>query len=117
MYKSEFGFSHHLDVVCVNSHRVAISRLIMSSHSLRIEKGRWERLPIPRQDRTCSVCHKLGDEYHFLLEGLSFQELRKRLIPKYYWNWSSTYKCADLFRSNKKGVKKCGKICIQMSLL
>ena len=79
VYKSEFGFSHHLDVVCVKSHRVALSRLIMSSHSLRIETGRWERPPIPRQDRMCSVCHKLGDEYHFLLECLSFQELRKGL--------------------------------------
>ena len=106
VYKSEFGFSHHLDVVCVKSHRVALSRLIMSSHSLRIETGRWERPPIPRQDRMCNVCHKLGDEYHFLLECLSFQELRKRLIPKYYWNRPSMYKCVDLLRSNNKKVLK-----------
>ena len=106
VYKSEFGFSHHLDVVCVKSHRVTLSRLIMSSHSLRIEKGRWERPPIPRQDRMCNVCHKLGDEYHFLLECLSFQELRERLIPKYYWNRPSMYKYVDLLRSNNKKVLK-----------
>ena len=106
LQSSEFGFSHHLDVVCIKSHRVALSRLIMSSHSLRIETGRWERPPIPRQDRMCNVCHKLGDAYHFLLECLSFQELRKRLIPKYYWNRPSMYKCVDLLRSNNKKVLK-----------
>ena len=106
VYKSEFGFSHHLDVVCVKSHRVALSRLIMSSHSLRIETGKWARPPIPRQDRMCKVCHQLGDEYHFLLECLSFQELRKRLIPKYYWNRPSMYKCVDLLRSSNKTVLK-----------
>ena len=106
VYKSEFGFSHHLHVVCVKSHRVALSRLIVSNHSLRIETGRWERPPIPRQDRMCNVCHKLGDKYHFLLECLSFQELRKRLIPKYYWNRPSMYKCVDLLRSNNKKVLK-----------
>ena len=93
-------------MLCVKSHRVALSRLIMSSHYLRIETGRWERPPIPRQDRMCNVCHKLGDEYHFLLECLSFQELRKRSIPKYYWNRPSMYKCVDLLRSNNKKVLK-----------
>ena len=102
MYKSEFFFSHHLDVVYVKLYRVALSRLIMSSHSLRIETGRWERPPIPGQDRMSNVCHKLGDEYHFLLECLSFQELRKRLISNYYWSRPSMYKCVDLLRSHNK---------------
>ena len=46
---------------------------------------------IPRQHRMSSVCHKLGNKYHFLLTWLSLQELRKRLIPKYYWNYPSLY--------------------------
>ena len=70
--RSELAFSPHIDVVCVTSHRVALSRLVMSRHSLRIEMGRWESPPIHRQDRMYSVCHKLGDEYNFLLECVSF---------------------------------------------
>ena len=75
VHRPEFAFCHDLDVVCVKSHRITLSRLIMSSNSSPIAADRWEGPPIRRQDHMCSIRHKLGDEYHFLLECLSFCHL------------------------------------------
>jgi len=48
--------------------RKALSRLRGSAHRLAIEMGRWH-IPnvIPRNERTCPVCYKLEDIFHFLL--------------------------------------------------
>ena len=47
--------------------RVSFSRLRLMSHSLKIETGRWSRLP--REDRIC-ICNRdvVQDECHALLE-------------------------------------------------
>ena len=31
-------------------------------------------------------CNKLEDEYHFVLECMLYNDLRKQLSPVYYWN-------------------------------
>ena len=39
------------------------------SHRLHIESGRWNRAqPTPRENRLCSICNVLEDEFHFLFE-------------------------------------------------
>ena len=48
------GFCDFLDKVNVKSHRIALTRLIASSHNLRVETGRWEspiKLALP--ERLC----------------------------------------------------------------
>ena len=39
-----------------------ITKFRAGSHNLRIETGRWSRTP--RDDRLCTNCNELGDEYH-----------------------------------------------------
>ena len=106
IYKDNFSFSAYLDIVDVKAHRIALTRLIVSSHSLRIESGRWERPVIPRNNRLCTQCHKLDDEYHLLLECTLLQDLRNRLIPKYYWYRPSMIKCLELLKCNRRKVTR-----------
>ena len=57
----------------------------MSSHRLAIESGRWTRPNrTPINERICTHCRILGDEYHFVLECNIFIDLRKKYIPKYF---------------------------------
>ena len=44
----------------------AMIRFRLGAHNLRIETGRWSGLK--REDRLCSYCHKMDDEYHALFE-------------------------------------------------
>ena len=104
------GFSEFLDTVNVKCHRIALTRLICSSHSLRVETGRWENPKLPLQDRICENCNKLGDEYHFLFECELFTDARNRLIPRYYRVRPSMHKCVELLSStNKKALRNLAK--------
>ena len=58
----------------------------MPSHRLEIEAGRWIKPnSIPLENRKCSVCLRLEDEYHFVLECQIYVELRKTYISLYFW--------------------------------
>ena len=104
------GFHKQLDMIISKPHRIAFSRLIVSSHRLGVETGRWERPIVPYELRVCQVCQKLDDEFHLLLECVKYNELRTRLIPKYYRVRTSMYKCVQLVNSyNRKTVQNLGK--------
>ena len=98
--------SRYLTAAVPRNHRIAMSRLIISSHSLRVETGRWTRPVTPREERTCPMCNKLEDEYHMIFECDMYNELRKTLIPKYYYKRPSMHKTIDLFNSQNDKVLK-----------
>ncbi|KZW00744.1 hypothetical protein EXIGLDRAFT_136105 [Exidia glandulosa HHB12029] len=50
----------------IPSHRVAITRLLLSDHPLAVERLRWEK--VPHDQRLCRFCHDaVEDETHALL--------------------------------------------------
>ena len=113
-YRSlDINFSLHstLKLIECNQHRNAITRLIVSSHALHIESGRWKRPKLPSHMRFCFACtEKLEDECHLLLECTLYCDIRSRLIPKYYWNRPSMFKAINLLNSdNKKTIQNTAK--------
>jgi len=98
---SVFQFQPYLNICNVNKFRVNLSKLRMSSHRLNIETGRWARpTPIPLDQRKCTVCNKLEDEFHFILECTIYTELRSKYIPLYYRQRPNMYKFIELITSN-----------------
>ena len=75
---NEHQFYNQLDMLDKGSHRIALDRLMASSHRLGVETGRWARPIVPYEQRLCENCQKLDDEYHFLLECTKLSELRKK---------------------------------------
>ena len=101
--KENWEFSEHLETVQVTEHRRALCRLIVSSHQLRIETGRWERPSVSREMRHCELCNNgIEDEFHFLLECPVYSSIRKQLIKRYHWNRPSMYKLVQLFNSKRR---------------
>ena len=98
------NISYYISNVICKSHRVAMSRLLTSSHSLHVETRRWTRPVTPIENRTCLNCPiKIEDEYHFLLECDLYNDTRKTLIPEYYWKRPSMLKVVQLINSEQKG--------------
>ena len=97
-------FSDLLVTVTVKKHRIALTRLICSSHRLRVETGRWDRPVTPPQLRLCSIYNVVDDEFNFLLECMKYTANRKKLIRSYYWRRPSMYTCVELFHTNNKKV-------------
>jgi len=76
----------YLTSISNENHRIALSKLRVSSHRLIVESGRWHKpISIPYNERKCTNCQKIDDEYHFILECSLLTDLRKRYINKKYW--------------------------------
>lgn len=102
---SIFCYQPYLDVVNITKYRIALTKLRLSSHRLHIESGRWHRpQPTPREERKCAVCDKLEDEYHFLLECSSYDELRHILIKPYYFRRKNMQKAVELLQTTNKNT-------------
>ena len=103
-----FEYKKYLDVLTVTKIRLALTRLRLSSHRLCVETGRWQKpCKIPYEDRKCTFCNLLEDEFHFILECKVYNDLRRSIIPRYYRQHPSMYKFVDLMTSdNKKLMEK-----------
>ena len=61
-------------------HKIALSRLRLSNHSLLIETGRHLRPKLERQERKCFVCRDdIEDECHFVTKCPLYSSERKVL--------------------------------------
>ena len=101
------SYSLYLNIVVPKQHRMALCRLIVSSHSLKCESGRWARPVVPAERRYCFKCpNKIEDEYHFLVECSMYTDIRRELIPRYYWTCPSMFKVQQLFSITSPRVLK-----------
>lgn len=102
--KENFGLSFYLDNVTVKQHRVSLARLLVSSHFLHIETGRWRRPePTPPGERFCPHCpRKIEDEYHVIMECTLYSQERNRLIPTKFVRRPSMQNLVNLINCNKK---------------
>ena len=100
--KETLEFSSYLDVVQIE----ALSRLIVSSHGLRIESGRWDTTVTPRERRFCVSCKNVvEDEFHFVLQCPLYSDIREKYIKTYYRTKVSMFKLVGLFNlSNKRTI-------------
>jgi hypothetical protein len=80
LFKSNFECEKYLSVINNIEIRKHFTRLWLSAHSLRIEKGRHQG--IPRHNSTCPRCssNEVEDELHFLLTCSALHNERKSLI-------------------------------------
>ena len=65
--------------------RVSLTKLRISAHTLRIERGRYERCNgrvLPAEERICKYCHahNVEDEYHFVMICDLYSIKRSRLL-------------------------------------
>ena len=110
--KTEFGYANYLDSVTSKSLRHELTKLCVSSHTLRIQTGRYGRHRIERNERLCIFCEnrQIDDEYHFICECPIFNNLRGLYIKPYYRIRPNVYKlCQLLSTQNNTDIIKLGK--------
>ena len=90
-FKSSFTREPYLDLTKNRNQRCHLSRIRVSSHSLRVERGRYTCPPTPLDQRTCqyctgvegaarSECAPIDDEYHFIMNCEMFAQKRSELF-------------------------------------
>ena len=78
-------------------YRNYISRFRLSSHTLKIEQGRYTN--DRKENRKCTLCdlNDIEDEFHFVLKCPFYSLLRKQYIKEYYYKKPSVFKMIQLF--------------------
>ena len=82
MFKHNFESEKYLHNVLDDRYRTAIAKLRTSSHVLEIERGRHAKPKIATHLRTCTVCHTIEDEEHFVTACEINESERKELHRK-----------------------------------
>ena len=101
-FKTVFTYEKYLNILPERL-RVPLSKLRLSSHSLRIETGRYGRARIERNQRQCVLCNSdIEDEYHFVLKCPTYNDIRAKYIKSVYIRKPSMYKLIKLMSSEKK---------------
>ena len=105
-----FEFKSYLKSITVPKLRESLTKLRMSSHYLAVETGRWHKpLSIPFNERKCTICSCLEDEFHFVIKCSLYVDLRKKYIDAYFWKNPSMFKFIDLVMStDETTVRKLG---------
>ena len=92
-FKQSLFFENYLNLVYNKNHRQSLTRLRVSSHTLRIETGRFisKKDYLAPERRICQLCdiHETEDELHFLFTCKLYCDLRIKLfksIDHYYPN-------------------------------
>ncbi len=90
----------------IYSLRCILSRIRFSSHSLRIQTGRYAQNRLARNERVCLYCDSgdIEDEFHFICVCRCFDDLRKQYLKKYYINRPSMFKFTELMKCSSKTV-------------
>ena len=104
--KHSFCFSNYLKVLKTKHLRQQITRLIVSSHALRIESGRHGSNRVEREARVCQLCEcgEIEDEYHFVIKCKAYDQLRQKHIKSYFYRRPSMQKFIELLNSESKAV-------------
>ena len=107
---ASFKFQPYLEYINICKFSQSFSKLRMSSHRLQIEAGRWARpSSIPLNERKCSFCQVIEDEFHFVLKCQLYSDLRKKYISNYYWRRPSIVKLLELLNSdNQTRIRRLG---------
>ena len=67
---------------------------------------------IPFNERKCTLCLKLEDEFHFLLECPLYKDLRQKYVEKYYWTKRNMLKFIErITPQNETVITKCINVC------
>ena len=84
--KKKYNFENYLTEIKNPKHRLAVTKLRTSAHTLPIEIGRYTRTP--RSERKCKLCNieEIGDEFHYLMKctNPSIIELRERFMDSLF---------------------------------
>ena len=104
---NDYSLHPYLVNVVPKKHRIALTKLLVSSHPLHVETGRWMRPKTEISDRKCFKCpNKIEDEFHFFFECTLYSDIRMKLIPAYYRNRPSMLKLHELINPTDDRILK-----------
>ena len=78
IFQQNFGMEYYLKTLSPKNKKIFV-KFLTANHHLPVETGRWHGKSI--SERLCTLCNsgQICDEFHFILECKSLENLRKKL--------------------------------------
>ena len=117
-FKRDFKQENYLAEIKERKYKIALTRFRTSSHTLEIERGRYNN--IEPENRFCIFCtnRHIENEYHFLLICPIYSELRRMYLKPHFSRWPTLNKFDKLMSSeNKKEVLNLSKFIYHANVL
>ena len=104
LYKSDFKTENYFNACKADHLKILFCTFRTCTHKLAVELGRYQYLL--REDRHCTICNefKLGDEYNFVIECPTLNDIRSKHVPNYYMKHPSAIKFGELLSTNNKHI-------------
>ena len=81
LFKQSYGTEHYCNLILPRNHRSAFSRFRCGVAPIRLETGRYERLP--EAERVCPFCSsEIENEIHVMLNCPLYDDIRYNLFEK-----------------------------------
>ena len=111
--KDTFSFETYLNL---NKFlRNAITKIRLSSHLFLIERGRWGARRITHEERKCTLCNTVEDEFHCLIECPRFSNERRNLLSECLSKRPSMFEFVNFVKSESETVqKRLGLLCFRV---
>ena len=95
--------------------RIAVSRIRLSSHLFFIERGRWGKKKVKVENRKCSLCNVLEDEFHCLFQCPRYNNERQNCLTDELRNSPCMYTFKKFLNSNNiETQKKLAILCLRV---
>ena len=81
LFKQSYETEHYCNLILPRNHRSAFSRFRCGVAPIRLEKGRYERLP--EAESVCPFCNsEIENEIHVMLNCPLYDDIRYNLFEK-----------------------------------
>ena len=112
--KTDFCFESYL-TLNNRALRISITKIRLSSNLFLVERGRWGVNRIERNERLCTLCGCVEDEFHCLLECPRFNNERRGLLPAYLMEERNMINFVKFLSSNEINIqRKLGLLCFKV---
>lgn len=101
IFKTTLTFENYLINFPLRN-RLNFCRIRCSNSKIPVVTGRYDSIVF--HERFCTLCNeeKIGDEFYYFFECLSFSQSRKKYIAPYFYRNPNTLKMQNLFQSKSK---------------
>jgi hypothetical protein len=98
----------HLETNLSKSIKSKITQLRISAHCLNIERGRYNKPKIPREERFCKFCTEVETE-HLLISCHTYKDIKKTFSQSYGLNLKDSHNTYFLLSKllNPKNIIEC----------
>ena len=103
LIKENIIYYEYMNVIKVQKHKFAYIKFLTKNCNIPVVSGKWYHRKV-YNERMCTTCNVLGDEYHFAIECHINTDIRSTYLSPCYWRKPSMSKFIELMSCDRCSI-------------